>query len=838
VPLTVGELVARRYEVQAAVGQGPLYTLYRARDREIGVEVALRVIQPALLPDAAARQALTAKLARARAFSHANLVRVFGVLPTGDEVVVAAQWVPGQSLEERLHARPLTIAETRPLVAQIAAAVNHAHQLGIVLGDLSPTTVVLVGEAVKVENVGVAPALPRQRFLEAVLNTPGYARLAPELRAGAEVDARADVFALAMLTAELLTGSVPTLPISPSAIGLTELIGVPTQAVLARALASNASERQSSIEALAGELDAVLAGGQSPAPPRPRRPTPPVGVPLPFRGRAELSVSPTPFPSKTNGARSSKPETTRELHEDELAALNHGHQETRKVPEEEIFPLRVQSSSEGGPDDIAQIAEVEEIEEAGEPRPGEELELEARPPRAQELPTVRELRPPQLDDGEPDTQKIPKFVLDELDAEARAQAARPPSNPPLPVRPASPAAPATPATAATATTKTRNDEATKVDRVLPDQPKIEVRDLPVENSQVSLLPPAAVAAAPEHPPLYGEADDDLPTQGALYSPAPLQATLPGTPMAAANGEAEANAPTVPQKHVPTERVGRRPRRNPFLSPPLPATDGGPSFADMPRAQPTLLTNINTRRSHATLVLVIAGIALVIALTGVWRYMQARHIARDRAEKQALADELKARAEELRRNPPPVPAASAPVVTHAEPLPTLLPRNGPCPLGANLVAGGAHPYCIDIYEYPGGKAVPRTNVGFVEAQRICESRGERLCSDAEWERACRGKGAASYPYGQIFDPIRCNAQHKSGEIVAAGSLVGCRSASGAYDMSGNVAEWVASGLVRGGSVAQGAQQVRCSAAARPPSPAKDGSPQVGFRCCADPVLSRH
>jgi hypothetical protein len=155
----------------------------------------------------------------------------------------------------------------------------------------------------------------------------------------------------------------------------------------------------------------------------------------------------------------------------------------------------------------------------------------------------------------------------------------------------------------------------------------------------------------------------------------------------------------------------------------------------------------------------------------------------------------------------------------------------CPLGMALVKLSS-PFCIDLYEYPGGRTIPRTGVSFAEAGRLCGLRGARLCADGEWERACRGAGGASYPYGQVYDDERCNANHAGEPVAEAGSFPRCRSLSGAYDMSGNVAEWVASGAVRGGSVGGGAALTRCSHAVRGVPLA--GAPEVGFRCCQPPA----
>jgi formylglycine-generating enzyme required for sulfatase activity len=125
------------------------------------------------------------------------------------------------------------------------------------------------------------------------------------------------------------------------------------------------------------------------------------------------------------------------------------------------------------------------------------------------------------------------------------------------------------------------------------------------------------------------------------------------------------------------------------------------------------------------------------------------------------------------------------------------------------------------------------VSFAEASRLCTSRSERLCTENEWEAACRGKNGSSYPYGMGFDPNRCNTESHGGDIAPAGSFARCVSASGAYDMSGNVAEWVidrGQPAQKGGSAETGPPLVRCSNTVRGVDPL--GGRLVGFRCCSE------
>ena len=143
------------------------------------------------------------------------------------------------------------------------------------------------------------------------------------------------------------------------------------------------------------------------------------------------------------------------------------------------------------------------------------------------------------------------------------------------------------------------------------------------------------------------------------------------------------------------------------------------------------------------------------------------------------------------------------------------------------------YCIDRYEAPGKGRTPRVGVNWHQAQAACTARGMRLCSDAEWERACKGPKGLRYPYGRKFDPNRCVTEDREEEprtLQPAGSFKRCRSGYRVYDLSGNAAEWTTEGHLRGGSAKKPDYAVRC--AHRTKKSRGASGPFVGYRCCAD------
>lgn len=144
------------------------------------------------------------------------------------------------------------------------------------------------------------------------------------------------------------------------------------------------------------------------------------------------------------------------------------------------------------------------------------------------------------------------------------------------------------------------------------------------------------------------------------------------------------------------------------------------------------------------------------------------------------------------------------------------------------------FCIDLFEFPNKRGVtPTVNVGWADAKRLCEGRGKRLCSESEWEKACKGPGNARWPYGSTFDANACNTEDDVGDdrtIAPSGRFAKCRSGYGVADLSGNIAEWTLERQQKGGSFSKPDYAVRCSARKAVPSGAKGAD--VGFRCCTD------
>ncbi len=155
------------------------------------------------------------------------------------------------------------------------------------------------------------------------------------------------------------------------------------------------------------------------------------------------------------------------------------------------------------------------------------------------------------------------------------------------------------------------------------------------------------------------------------------------------------------------------------------------------------------------------------------------------------------------------------------------------------------FYIDTFPYPNEVgAIPTTNLSQPEALAICEQQGKRLCTELEWERACKGPGNTSYEYGDVYKPSVCGTG-SARALTPNGVNAGCQSGFGVHDLHGGPWTWTSSqwgrdatkpGLVavRGGNGYAGELVGRCANGKGIKPEAH--RPEIGVRCCAGEVNS--
>jgi TonB family protein len=253
-----GKALTSRYEIRAVLGDGPLATVFRAFDGEVEAEVAVKVLRPNLLETAEARTRFLEGCTLAKRLSHPNLVRVFFADVAGLFPFFAMQLVEGLTLRQILEARrarnkPFSLAETVPIVGQIAVALEAIYDHFPGHGLLKPENVLVLPDVLKVTDAHLAFSVPLSVLLEIEGSKGGLSYAAPEVVAHGQLSRAADVFSLATMATELLaTSSTPLSGRAELAEGLDPL--------LRKALAVDPSARIHTPLAFAQALQGLQGG--------------------------------------------------------------------------------------------------------------------------------------------------------------------------------------------------------------------------------------------------------------------------------------------------------------------------------------------------------------------------------------------------------------------------------------------------------------------------------------------------------------------------------------------------------------------------------------------------
>jgi predicted Ser/Thr protein kinase len=209
-------VVDGKYRVDAVVGRGGMGAVFRARDLRLERDVAVKVVRADLVDNPESRLRFQREAQIVARLQHPAIVTVFdyGSLPDGAAFLVM-EYVRGEDLRHLLkREKALSPRRTIDLVVGIAAGVEAAHRAGVLHRDLKPENILLPesGTGPKVLDFGIAKITDASSTALAtqgatVVGTPAY--MAPEQLRGDTIDSRADVYSLAVLTYEVLTGRLP-----------------------------------------------------------------------------------------------------------------------------------------------------------------------------------------------------------------------------------------------------------------------------------------------------------------------------------------------------------------------------------------------------------------------------------------------------------------------------------------------------------------------------------------------------------------------------------------------------------------------------------------------------
>ena len=201
-----GALLGGRYRVIERLGSGGMAAVYLAHDERLDRRVAVKRMHPGHGDEMDARRfEREAKIGAS--LSHPNLVSIFDTLQDDESVLLVMEYVDGETLGDLLARGSVEPKRAVAIVRAVAEALDHAHAGGIVHRDIKPGNV-LIGDdgAIKLADLGIAKAVERTEITGTgtVLGTPAY--MAPEQLEGGKLGPAVDVYALATMAFEMLTG--------------------------------------------------------------------------------------------------------------------------------------------------------------------------------------------------------------------------------------------------------------------------------------------------------------------------------------------------------------------------------------------------------------------------------------------------------------------------------------------------------------------------------------------------------------------------------------------------------------------------------------------------------
>ena len=212
------------YEIVSLLGAGGMGEVYRSRDMRLGRDVAIKIVSPRIAADADAVARFEREARALASLNHPNIAAIYDVIEHGQQPALVLELVEGDTLADRLAARPLSIAETLHVARQLTDALDTAHEAGIVHRDLKPANIKITEAGqVKILDFGLAKAIAVAAGQDpefdpantptitvhgtaqgVILGTAAY--MSPEQARGKRIDKRTDIWAFGCVLFEMLAG--------------------------------------------------------------------------------------------------------------------------------------------------------------------------------------------------------------------------------------------------------------------------------------------------------------------------------------------------------------------------------------------------------------------------------------------------------------------------------------------------------------------------------------------------------------------------------------------------------------------------------------------------------
>jgi len=289
--MSVATALEGRYQILSELGRGGMGIVFRADDKQLKEQVAIKILSPLLSNDPDALERLKREVSAARRITHPNVIRIHDISEINGLHFISMEFFSGSSLKDFIRQRGvLSPMQAYNIARQICDGLEAAHTQGVVHRDLKSQNIIInpAGQ-IKIIDFGLARNAQREGMTATglIMGTPEY--MAPEQVAGKRVDERADIYSLGVILYELFTGHLPFTGDSAIAVGFKQIKDSPTpprqinpqivesiEAIILKALQKEPVQRYQSVAELRSDLENAarqrLAVADDPAPLKPSEP--------------------------------------------------------------------------------------------------------------------------------------------------------------------------------------------------------------------------------------------------------------------------------------------------------------------------------------------------------------------------------------------------------------------------------------------------------------------------------------------------------------------------------------------------------------------------------------